>query len=150
MFTSRTPRTFLGAVLIAIIAACGARAPQREWTPDDHGQPQRDESADLANAAEAESGDGVDPTARAARALWNVSCAACHGREGRGDGASRPPGATLPDFAAGAWHDARTDEAIAGAIKSGRGMMPEFGSKLPNDAIRALVAHVRTLREAKP
>lgn len=100
------------------------------------------------DAAEAPQEDGVDPMVRAAQALWNVSCAGCHGREGRGDGVSRPPGATLPDLAASAWQDARTDDAIAKAIHDGRGMMPEFGSKMHAEAIRALVTHVRSLREA--
>ena len=143
MITSRMAGTLLGFALVA----CGSPAPLREWTPDDHGQPAGDDSVD--DTAQAPEADGVDPMVRAAQALWNVSCAGCHGREGRGDGISRPPGATLPDFTASAWQDARSDEAIAKAIHDGRGMMPEFGSKMHDEAISALVKHVRTLREAR-
>lgn len=142
MITARTAWTLSALALVA----CGSPAPLREWTPDDHGRPQGADAVD--DVAEAPEADAVDPMLRAAQALWNVSCAGCHGRDGRGGGASRPPGATLPDLAASAWHDARTDDAIAGVIRDGRGMMPEFGSKMHADAIRALVTHVRSLREA--
>jgi mono/diheme cytochrome c family protein len=136
------------ATLALALAACGSPPPRREWTPDDHGQPQRSAGERSADGAEPPADDGTDPMVRAAQALWNVSCASCHGRGGRGDGASRPPGATMPDMATSAWQDARTDDAVATAIRDGRGMMPEFGTKMHDEAIRALVTHVRTLREA--
>lgn len=147
----RTIRHSLAGLLVVActggLATCGSPGPLREWTPDDHGQP---EAVVLADDAVPEPRDDRDPTVRAAEALWNVSCAGCHGRLGRGDGAARPPDAPVPDLAAAAWQDARTDDAIAAAIRGGRGMMPEFGSKLPPDAIVTLVAHVRSLREAPP
>lgn len=134
-------------LVCAALGACGSPAPRREWTPDDHGQPARDESVESAADAPEEGGD---PAARAARALWNVTCGGCHGRDGRGGGAARPPGATMPDLASAAWQDARSDDAIATVIRDGRGMMPAFGSQMHEEAIRVLVAHVRTLREAGP
>ncbi len=134
--------------LCTVLLGCGTPTPLREWTPADHGQPQFDEEAARAQAANEPTTDSeVDATARAAQALWNVSCATCHGRDGRGGGVARPPGAQLPDLASTAWQDARTDDAIAVMIRDGRGLMPAFGSKLHPEAIVLLVAQVRTLRE---
>jgi mono/diheme cytochrome c family protein len=139
----RRPLTALLLAGSALACACGSPPPRREWTPP----PRPIEEPGAGNELPP---DDRDPMARAGQALWNVSCAGCHGRGGRGDGEARPPGATLPDLASAAWHEARTDGAILTVIRDGRGLMPEFGSKMHAQAIEALVAHVRSLREAAP
>lgn len=125
------------------LAGCEAPVqPLREWTPADHGQsPEPDPSRLPAQPSAPEQGGA----ARAAAALWNVSCASCHGRTGRGDGPGRPPGAQLPDLTAPALLAARSDAQLAEVIRNGRGMMPSFAEKLRPEAIDALVAHVRAL-----
>lgn len=131
-------------VLAIALVACDPPAPRREWTPDDHGQPQRVDPERVPSGAE-RAEDEEDPAVRAARALWNAVCAGCHGREGRGDGPSRPPGATLADFADPAWQSARSDVEIAAVIREGRNMMPAFGEQLRGEGIEVLVAYVRSL-----
>jgi mono/diheme cytochrome c family protein len=151
VFVSHIPaRRPCAAIFGAALAACGSPPAEREWTPEDHGQPSRGAMQSDAREAPDEGRENADPTARAAEALWNVTCAGCHGRQGRGDGAARPPGAAMPDLASPAWQDARSDEAIAVAIRDGRGMMPGFASQMHAEAIRVLVAHVRSLRKDAP
>jgi mono/diheme cytochrome c family protein len=80
---------------------------------------------------------------RAATALWTVSCAGCHGRDGRGFGGQRPPGAQMPDFTRADFQQTRTDEAIAQQIVAGKGLMPPFGKQVNEQGIAALIAHIR-------
>jgi mono/diheme cytochrome c family protein len=140
-------RAALLALLVPLFGGCGEPAPEREWTPADHGQPAgpdpdglRDEPAQAAPTG--------DPLARAAAALWNASCAGCHGRQGRGDGAERPPAAQMPDLTAQEFQTRRSDEQLAQVIRDGRGMMPGFGKQLNTNGVDALVAHIRKLGAA--
>ena len=132
-------------VAAAAAMACDSSATaKREWTPDDHGQPPG--QMDDGPAAPIQDEEGGE--ARAARALWGVSCASCHGASGRGDGPSPPPGANMPDLASPDFQRAHTDERLLEVISKGNGLMPAFGSKLSPKAIHALVAHVRTFAAA--
>lgn len=141
--TARTAVVLCCLVLGA--AACESKPDLREWTPDDHGHPPDPASAPTA-PAEAPSPQTI---ARAAAALYRVSCAPCHGAEGRGDGPNKPPGASLASFADPAWQKARTDEELAAAIRAGKGLMPAFGDRIIPDGITALVAHLRTFGAAE-
>jgi mono/diheme cytochrome c family protein len=134
----------LGLTLLLAVGACGGgEAPSREWTPADHGQP----SADDMRSPEPEAtppGAAEDPNARAARALWNATCASCHGRDGRGQGSAPPPGARMPDFATAEWQGSRSDAQLGQVIREGRGMMPAFGKQVNEQGIAALVQHIRS------
>lgn len=134
--------------LLVFATACAPDKPAREWTPEDHGHPIRDDLPTPEQAPQPE--DDEDPHVRAARALWTVSCASCHGREGRGDGPSRPPGAQVADLTRSEWQKSRSDAAIAHVIREGKGMMPAFGDKLVDAGIDALVAYVRSLAAPEP
>jgi mono/diheme cytochrome c family protein len=139
-----TSSRLMFAFLLAVVGcACGDSKPKREWRPEDHGQPvapDQDREPGVADDRPAE-----DPTVRAARALWNTSCAGCHARDGRGGGPGLPPGAKTPDLTAQELQSNRTDEQLAAVIRDGRNMMPAFGTQLNPEGVRALVAHVRTL-----
>jgi mono/diheme cytochrome c family protein len=139
----------LCAVLGALLIACDSRvAATREWRPEDHGQPAEIDPSRVPAAstpAEAEQG-GIT---RAAAALWNVSCAGCHGRDGKGQGPARPPGAQLPDFTAAEYQKQRSDEQLLQVIRDGRGMMPGFGKQLNEQGMAALIAHVRAYGAAE-
>jgi len=140
--------SLLLAVLLAVLPACGAEpAPKREWTPADHGQPANPDESMIATDRVI---PGEDPEARAARALWNAICTSCHGRDGRGMGEKRPPGATIADFTSAAWQASRSDEALALAIGEGRGMMPPFAKQINPQGILAMVRHVRRFAEPPP
>ena len=138
------------AILIAgpgWVAACGADpAPKREWTAADHGQPKQPSEDRVPQSSTPDDGEnaGEAPIARAARALFIASCASCHGRDGRGEGESRPPGARIPDFTSESFQSQRSDRQLALAIRDGRPMMPPFGKQVTEQGIAALVQHVRT------
>ena len=133
------------ALLVVFAAACGGDPPpKREWTPADHGQPANPDESMIATDRVV---PGEDPAARAARALWTATCAGCHGRDGRGQGESRPPGAQIADFTGKEWQASRSDDALALAIHEGRGMMPAFGKQINPQGIDALVRHVRRFGE---
>ncbi|HEX4352255.1 MAG TPA: cytochrome c [Polyangiales bacterium] len=123
-----------------ILSACNGRsAPLREWRPEDHGQPAELDPARTSEPAEPEQG-GVD---RAADALFNVSCAGCHGRDGRGQGPGRPPGAQLPDFTSPQFQAQRSDAQLSQVIREGRGLMPPFAKQVNEQGQAALVARIR-------
>lgn len=130
-----------------VIAACDSSKPLREWTPDDHGQPQRPDMERVPSATESEP-ESIDPALRAARALFNAACATCHGREGGGGGPNLPPGVAVPNFGDRAWQSARSDEELAKVIREGRNTMPAFGEQLRAEGVDALVAYVRSLGAA--
>lgn len=132
--------------ILLLLSACRpASHATREWTPEDHGHPPEPPPEQGAPAAPEEGGQE-----RAARALWNVSCASCHGMRGRGDGRQPPPGAQMPDFSTAAFQGARTDAQLATSIREGQGLMPAFGKQLNADGIAALVAIVRSFGPAAP
>ena len=149
-----SPRIALLWLALTLASACGDSTPKREWTAADHGQPER---SDPDRTPEQTAPDESDEQAlaRAAAALWNATCAGCHGRDGRGQGEARPPGAQIPDFTAGAWQASRTDTQLVQVIREGRGMMPAFGKQINEHGLRALSDHVRRLgaaadRDASP
>jgi mono/diheme cytochrome c family protein len=81
-----------------------------------------------------------------AAAEFAGKCAMCHGKAGAGDGAaSAAMNPKPPDFTAAEYQESRSDEEIAEAIKTGKGMMPAYGEKLSAEAIDGLVAYIRTL-----
>lgn len=135
------PKQF-SLLLLSVFCACNEPAPKREWTPADHGQTEQGALATQEPNEAAQSAE--DATARAARALWIATCASCHGRDGRGDGEARPPGAQLPDFATPAFQQGRSDSQLAQVIRDGRGMMPAFGKRVNDQGIAVLVQHIRT------
>jgi cbb3-type cytochrome c oxidase subunit III len=74
-------------------------------------------------------------------ALYKKKCSMCHGAEGKGFSANK-----TPDFTSAEWQKAHSDEEITAAVKDGKKgtAMPAFGSKLTEDEIKAVVAHLRS------
>ena len=142
----------LGLTTSLVIGCGGEPAPAREWTPADHAQPSEPapERTPQQGAEQEGSGTPQEQIQRAARALFSASCASCHGRDGRGQGEARPPGAQLPDMTTAAFQSSRTDRQLALVIREGRGMMPGFGKQLTEPGIDALVQHVRSLASVAP
>lgn len=90
----------------------------------------------------------VEPAAT----LYARYCAACHGAQGRGDGANAEYLPVRPTVHADRAHMAtRSDDALFDAIFAGGYVvgrsprMPPFGQLLTRDEIRALVRHLRAL-----
>ncbi len=81
------------------------------------------------------------------KALYDKSCASCHGPSGKGDGpaakAMKPP---PEDFATGA--KSMTDADIATVLKEGKAggkAHPSFAKKLSDDQITAVAGYVKQL-----
>lgn len=75
-------------------------------------------------------------------AVFKKRCSMCHGPEGKGFSANK-----TPDFTSEDWQKSKTDEEITDVVKNGKKgtPMPAFGSKLSEDEVKAVVAHVRSL-----
>jgi mono/diheme cytochrome c family protein len=146
-YPSRVSRAGIVVIGIALVACGEPQRELREWQPSDHQQPSAGAPSDGRTAPpEARDPDPEATERRAAAALFQAMCGSCHGREGRGDGAGRPPAAPVSDLTSAAWQESRTDEEIAEAITLGRGgFMPAFGEQLSAPGIAALVRHVRRL-----
>ncbi len=85
-----------------------------------------------------------------AEQLYNKSCGACHGPQGKGDGPAgkllKPPAGDFSAVLKG-----MTDADIAKVIKEGgkavgkAAAMPAFGSKFSDDQIQELVRYIKQL-----
>lgn len=133
--------------MIGLVAGCGQKEPTRVWKPSDHGQPpeaQVDPSRqpDTQPTAQAQE-TPQQARADAADAMWRVTCAGCHGDDGRGGGPDAPPGAQMPDMTDPAWQQSKSNRELASVIQMGRGDMPPFGDKVSPAGISALIDHVR-------
>lgn len=86
-----------------------------------------------------------------AAAVYDRTCAGCHGRDGWGGYNTQFMGERAPDHADSTRMSRRPDDtlydgiAAGGRILGGTGRMPAFGGSLEPETIRALVAHIRTL-----
>jgi mono/diheme cytochrome c family protein len=99
----------------------------------------------LAAAAGACQGKAVNPDD--GRRLFALTCARCHGAEGKG-GVPAAPGQPPPrDLTDPIFQSARTDDEIRYTIGHGKGTaMPAFAAAFSPREIDALVAYLRTLR----
>lgn len=142
-------RRALQLLLLAAVGCSDAADPDlREWTPDDHGRPEPG-TIDRSRVPQRDEPEAGGPE-RAAAALFQVSCASCHGLQGLGDGGGRPPGVELPDMTDPGWQDSVSDEQLVEVIRDGRGQMPAFGERVRPQGIEALVHHIRRMRRPAP
>jgi len=85
------------------------------------------------------------------QANWAKHCASCHGKDGKGQTkAGRMAG--VKDQTDAQYQSGLTDDKMFAAIKDGltadgKEKMKPFKDKLSADEIKALVAHVRTLKK---
>ena len=90
-------------------------------------------------------------TADDAKAVYEKSCAACHGKDGKGD---TPAGKKMgvKDYTDAKAQAEMKDEDMIKAIKEGikdgdKTKMKAFGDKLTDDEIKMLVAYVRSFKK---
>ena len=82
--------------------------------------------------------------------IWDTKCAACHGKDGKGQ-TKMGRKLDIKDLTDAKFQASFTDADAVKAIKEGitdKGTekMKAFGDKLSDDDIKALVAHVRSLK----
>ncbi|MGC8642094.1 MAG: c-type cytochrome [Isosphaeraceae bacterium] len=80
---------------------------------------------------------------QAASAIFNTTCIACHGPDGKGTlvRAAMPP---IPDFTSGDWHASRRSSQLVTSILEGKGtLMPPWNAKVTPEQARNLVLYVR-------
>jgi cytochrome c6 len=81
---------------------------------------------------------------------WSNNCTKCHGENGAGK-TRMGLRAGVKDYTNAREQAAMTDEEMVKRIKEGKRegdivKMPAFGGRLSDDEIKALVAHVRSLK----
>jgi mono/diheme cytochrome c family protein len=80
--------------------------------------------------------------------LWIKHCQSCHGKSGKGDGPKAAQLKTLPEDMTKADVQKQTDGAFFYKTLEGRGDMPSFKKKIPDqEEIWSLVNHMRTLKK---
>ena len=88
-----------------------------------------------------------DATVKLGMTSWAKNCASCHGKTGLGDG---PKGRMLKthsgDFSTTDFQ-ASTDGELFFRTKAGRGEMPAFDKKIPDNEIWAMVHHMRSFKK---
>jgi mono/diheme cytochrome c family protein len=82
------------------------------------------------------------------KSLWNQQCASCHGKAGLGDGTKAAQlETTPPDFSKAAFQG-QTDGALFYKTSEGRGDMPSFKKKIPDeDDLWNLVNFMRSIKK---
>ena len=138
----------VGFCYLALYPGFGAFKGVLGWTS--HGELDRDEVANdqleapLRERVRGKSVEEIasDPEAlRVGAVLFVENCAACHGRDARGN---RALGA--PDLADGDWLYGGDGKPILTSILDGRrGMMPAFSGTIPEDSIFDLAHYVASL-----
>jgi len=78
--------------------------------------------------------------------LFGSKCALCHEKDGSGKANWKAKG--QPDLRDANWQKDHSDGQIADVIRNGKEkFMPAFKSKLSDEDINAIVAHIRTLKK---
>jgi mono/diheme cytochrome c family protein len=88
-----------------------------------------------------------DATMQLGMSSWSKNCASCHGKTGLGDGVKGRMCKTNPGNFSSAEFQAFTDGEIFYRTKTGRGEMPAFDKKIPENEIWALVNHMRSFKK---
>jgi mono/diheme cytochrome c family protein len=81
-----------------------------------------------------------------AKATFDAKCAECHGKDGRARTFKSKHFVHARDLTNAQWQNEVTDERLFNSINKGKGKMPAFGKKLPEDQIDALVRYVRQFK----
>ena len=76
-------------------------------------------------------------------ALYKGKCAACHGA----DGSKTKMGANTMRPLNGADVQKQSDQELIDLTSKGKGKMPAYEAKMSADEIKAVVAHIRTLKK---
>jgi mono/diheme cytochrome c family protein len=85
---------------------------------------------------------------RAAAALYQINCLACHGPDGRGS-VVRAAMPAIPDFTSREWQSVHSPPQLAVSILEGKGaLMPPWHGKITTEQAHDLVSYVRAFGPA--
>lgn len=76
------------------------------------------------------------------KALYESKCAMCHGK----DGVAKPMAKGSQNLNDPKFQEATKPEAIAAIVAGGKGKMKGYEDKLSGEEIKAVAAHVKTLK----
>lgn len=79
--------------------------------------------------------------------LYKKNCASCHGKVGLGDGVKARTLKTHPGDFSGAVYQGQTDGEHFYKTKFGRGEMPAYDKKIPDEDIWHMVNYMRTFKK---
>jgi len=86
-----------------------------------------------------------------AKANWDKNCAACHGKDGKGDTKMGKKSGVKDYTDAKVQSEMKDDKAFESVKKGlkdgGKELMKPFADKLSDDDIKALVAYMRTFKK---
>ena len=129
---------FASAILMAFVFAQAANAQQKKAEP----WPVPAKEKAMANPVAKD-----DANLKIGMTSWAKNCASCHGKTGIGDGPKGRMCKTHPgDFSSAAFQGG-TDGEMFYRTKVGRGEMPAYDKKIPDNEIWALVHYMRTLKK---
>src|SRR5437016_9103366 len=81
-----------------------------------------------------------------AKPTFDAKCSSCHGKDGRAK-SLHAKHVHARDLTDAVWQASVSDERLFNSISNGKGKMPEFKKKLPEDQIDALVRYVRQFKK---
>ena len=84
-------------------------------------------------------------TGEDAAALYKSKCVMCHGADGSGD-TTMGKKLAVRDLRSDDVQK-QTDEQLLEIIAKGKNKMPVYDGKIPADAMKSLVAHIRSLKK---
>ncbi len=88
-----------------------------------------------------------DASVKAGLASYTKNCASCHGKTGLGDGPKGRMCKVFPGDFSGAAFQGLTDGEMFYQTKTGRGEMPAYDKKIPDNEIWSIVNYMRTLKK---
>ncbi len=88
-----------------------------------------------------------DESMKTGRLLYTKNCASCHGRAGLGDGVKARGLDTHPGDFSGDAFQGQTDGEHFYKTKFGRGEMPKYENKIPDEDIWNIVNYMRSFKK---
>jgi mono/diheme cytochrome c family protein len=86
-------------------------------------------------------------TLAAGKTAYDKNCASCHGKLGKGDGPKGRMCKVFPGDFSGAEFQAYSEGTMFYQTKSGRGEMPAYDKKIPDDDIWKMVIYMKSLKQ---
>lgn len=84
---------------------------------------------------------------KAGMSLYFKTCTPCHGKTGLGDGVKSRMLKTFPGNFSGTEYQKQTDGEHFNKIKIGRGEMPKYDGKIPDNDIWNMTNYMRTFKK---